>query len=126
MKVLTQRVHGYLDYVVVVVFLAAPVVIGFSGLPATISYALAAIHLVLTLLTAFPLGIARLIPIALHSAIEFIVSIALIALPWLLGFTDDLPARSFYVTVGAVIFVVWLLTEYTDTTITATPRSWGN
>jgi hypothetical protein len=86
MKILSPRIHGYLDYLVVVWFLAAPTLFGLTGVAANISYALAIIHLALTVLTAFPLGVVKVIPLQFHGAIEFIVSFALIALPWVLGF----------------------------------------
>lgn len=112
MKVLTPRIHGYLDYVVVVAFLVVPTLFGFSGLPATIAYVLAAVHLALTLLTSFPLGTLKVIPFTLHGTIELVVSFTLVALPWLLGFASILPARNFYVAAGIVIFIVWLITDY--------------
>jgi SPW repeat len=112
MSVLTPRAHGYLDYLTVVLFAGAPSVLALSGLPATLAYVLAAVHLVLTLVTHFPLGVAKLVPLPAHGAIELIVAVALVALPWLLGFAGDETARWFYVVMGIVIFVVWLLSRY--------------
>ena len=119
MKVLSPRIHGYLDYVVVIVFLAAPMLLGLSGIPATIAYALSVIHLLVTLLTDFPLGISKAIPIRLHSLIEFLVSLTLIALPWLFGFASVVPARNFYIAAGIVIFIVWLLTDYHSSSVSS-------
>ncbi|MGH8471003.1 MAG: hypothetical protein ACREVJ_00745 [Gammaproteobacteria bacterium] len=56
MEILGPRVHGYLAFSVV----------------ATVSYALAAIHLVLTLLTAFPSGVVKAIPFTVHGALELV------------------------------------------------------
>lgn len=112
MKILTPRVHGYLDFVVVVAFALAPSLFNFSSTPATVSYALSGVHLVLTLITAFPFGILKLVPFTVHGAIELIVTVALIAMPWLLGFASETPARNFYVGAAVVIFLVWLTTDY--------------
>jgi hypothetical protein len=112
MKILNSKVHGYLDYAVVVLFLAAPTVLGLSGLPAIISYALAVVHLLVTVTTIFPLGMLRLLPLRLHGIIELVVAPTLIALPWILGFSSNLYARNFYVATGALIFVVWSITDY--------------
>jgi hypothetical protein len=54
MNTITPRVHGYLDYVTVVVLLLAPTLIGLTGFPAQLAYALAGIHLVMTLATDCP------------------------------------------------------------------------
>ena len=56
MKPIRPTMHGYLDYLTVVVFLAAPKLLGLEGLPALLSWTLAAVHLALTLITDFPLG----------------------------------------------------------------------
>ena len=112
MKIINSKIHGTLDYAVVLIFLAAPTLCGFSGLPAAISYALSAIHLVLTLVTAFPLGVVAIVPLRLHGAIELVVSICLVALPWALQFSTDMAARNFYVGAGATIFLVWLVSDY--------------
>lgn len=113
MKILNPRVHGYIDYLAVLYFLAAPSLFGFTGLPATIFYVLAAAHLILTLLTAYPLGVVKVIPFPLHGAIELLAGVALVALPWLLGFANsDVLARNIYVASGAVLFIAWLVTDY--------------
>lgn len=108
-KLLTPRTHGYLDYVTVVLFALAPAVLGLTGLAATLSYALAAIHLAMTLATAFPLGLARLVPFPLHGLVELAVAVMLAALG---VFLFDGTARAFYLVMAAVIAVVWATTDY--------------
>lgn len=112
MKILSPRIYGYLDYAVVVWFLAAPTLFGLTGIAANISYALAIIHLGLTVLTAFPLGVIKVIPLQSHGVIEFVVSFALIVLPWVLEFASVASARNFYIASGIGIFIVWLITRY--------------
>lgn len=111
MKILTSKIHGYLDYVVVILFLVAPTLLGLSGVPAIIAYTLAVVHLLVTLITV-PLGVMQVLPLQFHGVIELIVSLTLIALPWILGFASNQSARNFYVAVGVLIFVVWLVTDY--------------
>ncbi len=120
MKILSPKVHGYLDFVVVIAFALAPTIFGLTGLPATIAYVLAVVHLALTLLTAFPLGVVGLIPFTIHGWIELLVSVGLVALPFIAGFSDIIMARNFYIAAGVVVFVVWLITNYqADETTTA-------
>lgn len=73
MKIITPRVHGYLDYVTVVVFLLTPTLLGLTGIPAMLAYALAGIHLAMTLVTDFPLGVVKLIPFTIHGWIDRVV-----------------------------------------------------
>jgi len=110
MKIITDTNHGILDYVTVALFALAPSLFGFAGTAALISYALAAIHLTMTLLTDMPLGVIKVIPMKLHSIVEMLVGpvlvIGALALPNLVT-----GGRGFFVAVGAVIFVVWLLSD---------------
>lgn len=112
MKVLSPQAHGYIDYALVALFVLAPTLFGFGGIAATLAYALAAIHLVMTLCTAFPLGVVKLIPFPVHGAIELAVAVGLAIVPWLLGFQDVSSARNFYVVSGIAVLGVWLVTNY--------------
>ena len=118
MKIINPRIHGILDYVVVVLFLLAPTLIGFSGIPMILAYALAGIHLALTLVTDFPLGVVKLIPFTIHGWIEYAVGPVLVLVPFIFGFDADVPARYFYIVVGITIIAVALLTDYKGTETT--------
>lgn len=112
MKVLTPRMHGYLDLVVVAVFALAPSLLGFTTGPARLSYILAVVHLVLTICTRFSTDSRKFVPFAIHGALELIVSVSLLALPFLLAFADQPAARNFFFAAAVVIFAVWLITDY--------------
>ncbi len=113
MKPISPTVHGAIDYLAVVIFAVAPAVIGLSGWPAALSYALAGIHLLMTLLTDFPAGVIKVIPIALHQWVERIVGPVLVILA-LVSMTEA--ARAFFVAMGVIIFAVERLTAYRSTT----------
>lgn len=119
MSLIPPRLHGILDYATVVFFLLAPTLFSntlFGG-TITLCYVLAVVHLTMTLLTDFPLGMAEVISLGVHGVVELIVSIALVVLPWILapafqkGLTGGQGAQWFYTIVGVVIFAVWVLTD---------------
>ena len=114
MRFIDARIHGVLDIVVVFIFLLAPLVFGLGGSPAAIAYILAAVHLVMTLLTDFPMGIRKTIPFFVHGIVELIVGVALLILPSYAGYGPGSPARRFYLAMGAAILVVWALTAYRE------------
>ena len=118
MKVLSPTVHGVLDYVVVLLFAAAPTVFGFTGVPATLSYVLAGVHLTMTLFTRFPMGLVKVVPFPVHGMVEVAVVVGLVAAPWLFGFNDVPAARNFYLGAAALIGVVVALTNYRGVTET--------
>ena len=113
MKILSPTMHGVVDYATVLLFLAAPTVFELTGVGALISYGLAAVHLALTLATAFPLGIGDLVPLSVHGLVELVVAIVLFLLGFL-GLGIEQGGGMFYMTMGVVIFLVWLLTDYGD------------
>jgi len=112
MKIINAKVHGYLDYLVVLIFVCGPVVFHLSTAPAVISYSLAGVHLLLTLLTDFPLGVVKVVPLKWHGIVELIVGPALVALPFVLGFGAEPSAQYFFVVNGIVVSLVWVLTDY--------------
>ncbi len=112
MKVITPCVHGYLDFLTVALFLLAPTLLGLSQIPAILAYAIAAIHLIVTLTSDFPFGVFKLIPFTIHGWIERLVGPSLIVLPFIAGFSNEETARNFYIGIGLVIIVVGILTDY--------------
>lgn len=112
MRLLDARIHGVLDLVLVFVFLLGPLAFGLGGSPAAIAYALAAVHLVLTLLTRYPMGVRKVIPFLAHGIVELVVGVFLVVLPTIDGYGPGSPARRFYTIVGAAVLVIWVLTDY--------------
>lgn len=112
MKVISPSFHGVLDYATVIVFLAAPSVLGLSEVPRLISWILGGGHLLISLTTAMPLGVLGLIPFPAHGWLERIIGPALIALPFVAGFSAEAPALYFFAGYGAIVIVVALLTDY--------------
>jgi hypothetical protein len=106
--------HGLIDYATVLLFAAGPSVAGFNGKQAMICYALAAVHLLLTLVTRFPLGAVKVVGFPIHGAIELIVGVLLILLPWLANFSAGVHSRNFFVAIGVLILVIWAITDYRD------------
>ncbi|WP_437723441.1 SPW repeat protein [Sorangium sp. So ce861] len=113
MKLLSPRLHGYVDYAIVVLLALAPLALRFGPVPTAVSYVTALTHLVVTLLSDQPLGAARKIPFPVHGALESFLGVGLIASPWLFGFSAEGPARIFSVVAGLAIVLVALATRYT-------------
>lgn len=112
MTKISPRIHGYLDFVTVILFLLAPTLFGLEGLPALLSYGLAVVHLFVTLASDFPFGVVKIIPFPVHGWIERVVGPTLIVVPFILGFADETTARNFYIAAGLIIIAVGWLTDY--------------
>jgi glucan phosphoethanolaminetransferase (alkaline phosphatase superfamily) len=94
----------------VICFLAAPVLLGLNGKAALLSYALAAIHVIVTVSTKFPDTGHKPLSLRNHGVIELVVGIVLIILPWIVGWNGV--ARTYYVAAGAILLVVWAVSNY--------------
>lgn len=110
MRFISPGAHRALDFVAVAAFALAPTLLRLSGFAAILAYALAAVHVMLTLLTAFHRETREAVPLPAHGWIELAVGMALVTLPWITAWQGT--PRTFYLAAGTVILVVWLLSRY--------------
>jgi uncharacterized membrane protein len=112
MKVLAPKPHGYIDYVAVALLVLAPSLFGFVGIAATLSYVLAVMQLGMSLITAYPVSLAKVLPFTAHGVVELVTSLFLIAAPWLFGFDAVAASRNFFVIAGVGLLLVYVITDY--------------
>lgn len=114
MKIISAKVHGILDYATVVFLLASPTIFQMEGTLCIVTYVLAAVHFALTALTAFEVGLVKLIPFKLHGLIEVVVAIALAGLALWFKSNDNALGFYFYMGLAIVIMMVFLLTDFSS------------
>jgi hypothetical protein len=113
MRVLGAFSHGVIDYLMVIFLAIGPSVVGFTNHRlAMICYGLAVVHFLLTIITRFPLGVLKTLPFWLHGSIEIVVAVLLVILPWLAHFSAGVLSRNFFIAIGVLIGVIFLLTDY--------------
>jgi hypothetical protein len=115
MNAISTRAHGALDYIIIAVLALAPLLLPLGGTAAALCYVVAIVYLILSLLTDYPLGAARLIPFWVHRAVEAMIAVFMIAAPWLFDFPHagkgvDV-ARAFFVIMGILIGLLALLSR---------------
>ncbi|MGB0505889.1 MAG: hypothetical protein ACPGGK_06800 [Pikeienuella sp.] len=106
-RFVTKRIHAFLDYPVAIALIVLPFVL---GLGATTPLALwlpvvtGGAAFMLTVLTDHHLGVLPVLSYKFHLAVDFIVGVAFVILPFVLGFAGlDL---LFYVVNGAAVLLV--------------------
>jgi hypothetical protein len=114
MRLLSPKIHGYVDYVTSALFALAPMMFMIEGVPRAVMgcYVIAAALLLVSLMTRYPLGVVRLVPFTVHGALELIGAPVVAAYPWIAGFDHIPAARNFYVIAGLAVFLLWLITDY--------------
>jgi hypothetical protein len=107
------QVHGVLDYPLAAVLIAGPLALDFDYTAATvIALALAGAATVLAVATDWPTGIVKIIPPLLHGYVDVVATVALIVLPFAVGFSYRTNALLFYVIVGGLGLIATLATRF--------------
>ncbi len=89
MKIPT-RIHGYLDYILGALLIAAPWLFGFAdnGAETWVPVIIGASVIFYSLLTDYELGLFRVIPMRTHLTLDFFGGAVLAASPWIFGFSE--------------------------------------
>lgn len=114
MKILNSKIHGIIDYVVVVFLWASPSLFGLPEFTALCTYILGGIHLALTIFTHFEVGLIKVIPLKIHGTIELVVSLALAGFAFYLGNREGDLACYFYLGFAVAVFLTWLISDYSQ------------
>jgi hypothetical protein len=88
MKIIPKFYHGVLDYLSGLLLLAGPNLLGFAeigGLTAWIPRVVGLTILLQSLMTDYELGVMKLIPIALHLMVDYVVAAFLVIAPFVFG-----------------------------------------
>lgn len=110
---INAKIHGILDYIVVLFLWLSPSLFGLEGFTATFTYALGGVHLLLTILTKYSAGIIKIIPYSVHGIIEFLVAVGLAAFAYFyLAEHEGELARNYYYGFSGAVFLTWLLSKY--------------
>jgi hypothetical protein len=90
MRILNTKVHGIIDYMMVIFLVASPWILGFTKHPAAklISPTIAAAIFFLAICTKFELGIIKIVSMKFHLIFDVFLGLILAASPWALEFSD--------------------------------------
>jgi hypothetical protein len=113
MRVIGTKTHGYLDYIVGILLILAPWVLGFAdgGTETWVPVILGAATILYSLLTDYELGVWHMISMRTHLALDMISGLLLAVSPWLFGFADYIWAP--HLIVGLIEIGVAMMTERT-------------
>jgi hypothetical protein len=90
MRFIPTKVHGILDYLVGILLMVAPWLLGFArnGAETWVPVVLGAGAILYSLLTNYELGVWRTLSMSTHLTLDLVSGIFLAASPWLFGFND--------------------------------------
>lgn len=107
-------VHGVIEYLAAVLFIAAPFLFSFEdGTAKAFSIVIGVVILIVAASTAWTTGLISSIPVAAHVVLDYVVAGLLIAAPFLFGFSDkDDTATAFFIVVGVVHLLMTIATRF--------------
>lgn len=109
---ISPRLHGVLDYMTSATVAAVPRFMDFPMPARRAAEALAGGFTGMAAVTDYPLSARRMVPFKAHGVTDIVVGLAIPALPWLLGFSEDRAARNFFLGLGALTMIVTALTNW--------------
>jgi hypothetical protein len=105
--------HAIADYAVGITLVAVALIVGGTGVAVATGVVVGAVVLVVSMLTRYPLGVAKVLPFTVHSAGDYLAAALLVLAPFVLGFTDtDGGLAAFYIVAGLAVLAVSLVTNY--------------
>jgi hypothetical protein len=91
MRFIKTKTHGYIDYIMGVLLIAAPWIFDFAagGAETWVPVILGAGMILYSLLTDYELGASPRISMRTHLVLDLVAGVLLAVSPWLFGFADD-------------------------------------
>ena len=116
MQYIPTKYHGAFDYVIAVLLVLGAYPLGYAGGEAQTWVAVVAGLGVAcySLLTDYEWGLARRLPVPVHTALDLVTGLVLAGSPWVLGFESQVWAPHFVA--GALLMAASLTTQ---------PRAYG-
>ena len=106
-------VHGLIEYAEGVAFIAGPIVLSFESGPATaISIVLGVVVLVIAASTDGPTSLIDSLPLTAHVALDYVLAVLLVAMPFVAGFSDETSPTVFFIALGVAHLLVTIGTRF--------------
>ena len=110
-----RSVHGILDYGYAALLIAAPFLLGFTDVGAATAVSIVAglvVLLAAAITKCFPTSVIKSLPVQGHLTLDFALVAALIASPFLFGFSDEGTPTAFFIVAAVLALLVTLATRW--------------
>ena len=112
-RLLPAWLHAIADYAVGILLIVVAAAVGGSGAAVATGVVVGVTVLAVSMLTKYPLGVAKVLPFTVHSAGDYLAAALLIAAPFALNFASaEGGIAAFYVVMGLAVLAVSLVTNY--------------
>ncbi|MDQ3719370.1 MAG: hypothetical protein M3350_01060 [Actinomycetota bacterium] len=106
-------VHGLIEYVAGVLFIAAPIVLSFdSGAATAISIVIGVVVLAIAATTDGPTSLVNSLPLTAHVALDYVLAVLLVAMPFVAGFSAETNPTVFFIALGVAHLLITIGTRF--------------
>ena len=106
-------VHGLIEYVAAAALVAAPFVLSFDAGAATAASLIAGVLvLIVVACSEGPTSLVNQIPMPVHFTLDWLLALALIALPFVAAFSDETNPTVFFLALGVFHLLVTIGTRF--------------
>ena len=105
--------HGIIEYIAGVVLIAAPFALSFDAGAATgISILAGVLVIAIAAATEGPTSLVNQIPLAAHVALDYVLAILLVAMPFIGGFSMQTAPTVFFIAIGVAHLLITIGTRF--------------
>ncbi len=105
--------HGAIEYLAGIALIAMPLILDVeAGAAVALAVALGIVVLLVAATTEEPPGLIELIPIEIHVVLDFVLSVVLIATPFVFAFSNEVQPTVFFVGLGIVHLLLTVGTRF--------------
>jgi hypothetical protein len=105
--------HGLIEYGAGVLLVAAPFLFGFdSGAAIAVAIAAGVLVLIVAASTDGPTSLIDQIPQPAHVALDYVLAVVLIAIPFIAGFSDESAPTAFFLAIGIAHLLITIGTRF--------------
>jgi len=118
-------VHGVLEYIAGVAFIAAPLVLDYdAGAAVAISIVVGIVVLLIAATTEGPTSLVNGLALSVHVVLDYVLALFLIATPFLFGFGGETAPTAFFIGLGVAHLLLTIGTRFSSSTAeSSTPES---
>ncbi len=110
---ISRLVHGLIEYAAGVLLIVAPFLLAFdSGAAVAVSIVAGVIVIAVAASTEGPSSLIDSIPIPAHLLLDFALAAALLASPFLFGFSDESSPTAFFLALGVAHLLITIATRF--------------
>lgn len=105
--------HGVIEYAAGALLVVAPFVLGFdSGAATAVSIVIGVLIIAVAATSAGPTSLVNQLPLPAHVALDYVLVVVLIAMPFLAGFSGEKAPTALFIALGVAHLLITIGTRF--------------